>query len=48
MNSCDYTRPYFAWPNSFFAELIDKLMSTGELPSNRFIIVCHTFFCPMY
>ena len=30
-NSCEYTRPYFAWPNSFFAELVDKLLKDGTL-----------------
>lgn len=30
-NGCKYTRPFFGWPNSFFAELIDKLQATGRL-----------------
>ena len=30
-NACDYTRPYFGWPNSFFAELIERLLAEGQL-----------------
>jgi meiotically up-regulated gene 157 (Mug157) protein len=30
-NGCNFTREYFAWPNAFFAELIDELQSAGRL-----------------
>jgi meiotically up-regulated gene 157 (Mug157) protein len=30
-NGCKITRKYFGWPNSYFAELIDKLLATGRL-----------------
>lgn len=32
-NACDFSRDYFGWPNSYFAELIDKLLSEGKLSS---------------
>ena len=28
---CVVQRDYFGWPNSFFAELIDKLVQEGRL-----------------
>jgi meiotically up-regulated gene 157 (Mug157) protein len=30
-DGCIFTRDYFAWPNSFFAEMLEKLMVEGKL-----------------
>lgn len=30
-NACLFSRKYFGWPNAYFAELIDGLISRGQL-----------------
>ena len=30
-NGCQFTRDYFAWPNSFFAEMFEKKWREGKL-----------------
>lgn len=31
VDSCIFTRDYFAWPNSYFAEMIEQLLEQGKL-----------------